>query len=89
MAELWQFGAQSGVFGLMLVIMYLVFRDQIKREREEKTFFRDNFFRVIGVAERQARVTEELVEPVKERTDLMEKVAELLVEIEALKDEVR
>lgn len=57
--------AQGGIATLFLGIMYLVFRDQVRREREEKVFYRDSFFRVIGVTERQATAMEELVPPAK------------------------
>lgn len=74
MDPLLQIGAQFGITGLFLSIMYMAFRTQLKNEREEKTFYRDKFFDVIGVVDRQTSVVGKLVEPVREHADVIEKV---------------
>lgn len=72
----------------MLLIMYFVFRGQLQAEREEKVFYRNNFFRTIGVAERQTAVAEELVEPVKKTNELQRRIEGLIAEVESLREKM-
>lgn len=73
---------------MMLLIMYLVFRSQLQAEREEKTFYRNNFFRTIGIAERQASVAEELIPQTKKTQGLMQRLDSLIAEVESLREKM-
>lgn len=72
----------------MLLIMYLSFRTQLSNERAEKAFYRDSFFRAIGVQERQATIQENMVKPLKESRDLGRRLDSLIAEVESLRDKL-
>lgn len=70
---------------MTLVIMHLVYRSQLKTEREEKVYYRQNFFQAIGLAERQTTISEKLVEPIKKQSALQLKIDALIAEVESLR----
>lgn len=85
MTELLPLAVSTGIWGLTLVIMHLVYRSQLKTEREEKVYYRQNFFQAIGLAERQTTISEKLVEPIKKQSALQLKIDALIAEVESLR----
>lgn len=76
MDPLLSLGANLGVSGLFISIMYLIFRAQLNAEREEKAYYREKLFSLIGVVDRQTDIVGSLVEPVK-------RVSEQTMELDA------
>lgn len=84
--DLLPLAVSSGIWGLTLGLMYLMFRSQLKTERAEKLFYRQNFFRTIGLAERQTDISEKLIEPVKKQSALQARLDTLIAEVESLRE---